>query len=106
MGFKEIATADIDNVFFQDDEFAETAIIDGKSVPIIQDNDKLNRNSEIYAQGLAEGEQLIFIKGKDLRRLPQPGERIVINEKQWYIKHALSNAGVFEIRIGRKLRYD
>ena len=101
MGFKEQAAADIDNVFFNTDEFADEAIIDGKPVPIIPDNDALNRKSEIYAQGLADGEQLIFIKQKDLLRLPQPGEQMTIGGKKWYIRHALSDAGVFELRIGR-----
>ena len=106
MGFKEQAAADIDNVFFRTDEFAEVAIIDGKPVPISFDNDALNGKSEIYARGLAEGELFFFIKQKDLFRIPQPGERMTINEKQWYVKHAFNNAGVYEIRVGRKLRYD
>jgi hypothetical protein len=105
MGLKEAMAEDIDNVFFNKDEFAETAIIDGKPVPIITDNDALNRKSEIYAMGLAEGEQLIFIKEKDMFRLPQPKEQMTINDKQWYVKHSINNAGVFELRIGRKQVY-
>jgi len=104
MGFKETAAADIDNVFFNDDEFAEEAIIDGKPVPIIRDDDELNRKSEIYAQGLADGEQLIFIKQKDMKRLPQPGSQMTIDDKQWFVKSALNNSGVYELRIGRKQR--
>jgi hypothetical protein len=56
--------------------------------------------------GLAEGERLIFIKEKDLRRLPQPGEQVTLGDKQWYVRHAISNMGVYEIRIGRSLVYD
>ena len=100
-----MAAADLDDVFFETKEFAENAIIDGKSVPIILDNDALQGKSDVYAMGLAEGEQLIFIKQKDLFRLPQPGEQITINGKQWYIRHAISNTGVYEIRIGRDQAY-
>jgi hypothetical protein len=101
MDFKDAVAADIDNVFFETGEFAENAIIDGKSVPIILDDDALQGKSDVYAMGLAEGERLIFIKEKDLHRLPQPGEQMTIGDKQWYVRHSLSNMGVYEIRIGR-----
>jgi len=48
MGFKDQVAADVDNVFFQTDEFAETAIVDGKPVPIVIDNDGLNRKSHLH----------------------------------------------------------
>ena len=101
MGFKEQVEADIDNVFFKTDEFAESVLIDGRSVPIILDNDALNGKSDLYAFGLTEGEQLIYIKEKDLHHLPLPGEQITIKGKKWYIRHAVSDMGVYEIRIGR-----
>jgi len=106
MGFKEQAAADVDNVFFNEAEFAEVAIIDGKPVPIILDDDSLNEKADVSALGLAEGEQLIFIKEKDMKRLPQPDEQITIKGKQWYVNHALSNMGVYEIRISRRRVYD
>jgi hypothetical protein len=106
MNFKDAIAEDVDKVFFNEDEFAESAIVDGKSVPIILDDDALQGKSDVYAMGLAEGERLIFIKEKDLHRLPQPGEQMTISGKQWYVRHAVSNAGVFELRIGRDLAYD
>ena len=101
MSLKDVIAEDIENVFFNTDEISEEAIIDGKPVPIILDNDSLNGKSEIYAMGLAEGEQLIFVKQKDLKRLPLPGDQMTIGEKQWYVRHAISDMGVYEIRIGR-----
>jgi hypothetical protein len=106
MDFKDALAADINNVFFDTKEFAENAMIGGKSVPIILDNDALNGKSDVYAMGLSEGEQLIFIKEKDMLRLPQPGEQMTIGDKQWYVRHAVSNAGVFELRIGRNRVYN
>jgi hypothetical protein len=105
MDFKDAVTVDINNIFFNTKEFAENAVIDGKSVPIILDDDALQGKSDVYAMGLAEGERLIFIKEKDLHRLPQPGEQMTIGGKQWYVRHAVSNAGVFELRIGHKRAY-
>ena len=106
MDFKEQVNADIDNVFFDTKEFAEEAIIDGKPVPLVMDNDALNGKSDVYAMGLSEGEQLVFIKEKDLHRLPLPGEQMTIGDKQWYIRHAIANTGIYEIRIGRDLVYE
>jgi hypothetical protein len=100
--FKTAIAEDADNVFFNTNEFAENAMIDGKIVPVIFDDDALQGKSDVYAMGLSEGERLIFIKEKDLRRLPQPGEQMTIGDKQWYVRHAVSNAGVFELRIGRE----
>jgi len=101
MGFKDTVAADIDNVFFNEAEFAEVAIIDGRPVPIILDDDVLNGKMEAYALGQAEGEQLIFIKEKDMNHFPLPGEQITIKGINWYIKHPISNMGVYELRITR-----
>jgi hypothetical protein len=106
MDFKDAIAADIDKVFFTETEFAENAMIGGRSVPIILDDGALQGKSDVYAMGLAEGERLIFIKEKDLHRLPQPGEQMTIDDKQWYVRHSLSNQGVFELRIGRERAYD
>jgi len=99
--FSEQVKADTDNVFFNTGEFAETVIIDGRPVPIIRDDDALNGKSDVYAMGLAEGEQFIFVREGDMFRLPQPGEQLTKEGKQWYIRHAVRNMGVFELRIGR-----
>ena len=106
MGFKEAVAADVDNVFFQTDEFAETVIIDGMAVPIILDNDALQGMSELYAKGLSEGEQFIFVKEKDMHRLPQNGEQLTKDGIDWYVRHAVSEMGVYGIRIGRTQLYD
>ena len=39
--FKEQLEKDLDSVFFNMDEFAETHMIDGKEVPIVLDNDRI-----------------------------------------------------------------
>ena len=101
MTFKEQIATDIDNVFFNSSEFAENIVIDGLSVPVIVDDDALQGMSDLYAMGLADGEQYIFIREKDMHRLPQPGELLTKDGKQWYIRHAVSNMGVFALRIGR-----
>ena len=106
MDFKDAVAKDIDNVFFETKEFAENVIIDSNSVPIIQDDDALQGMTELYAQGLAEGEQFIFIKQKDMHRLPQPGDQLMKDGKPWYVQHAVSEMGVFGLRISRERVYE
>ena len=101
MDFKDMVAADVDNVFFNNSEFSEEVIIDGRTVPIILDNDALSGMSDIYAQGLADGEQFIFIKQKDLHRLPQPNDRMTKDGEDYYVRHAVSDQGIFALRIGR-----
>jgi len=101
MDFKDAVAADIDNVFFNSNEFAETVLIDGKSVPIILDDDAMIKSAEVFAMGLEQGEQFIFIKEKDMNRLPMPGDQLSKEGVQWYVRHVVSNMGVYAIRIGR-----
>jgi len=106
MDFRDAVAADVDNVFFNTGEFAEEVVIDGRSVPIILDSDALEGMSELYAFGLSMGEQFIFIREKDMHRLPQEGDQLTKDGKEWYVKHAVSNMGVFGLRIGRSRVYD
>jgi hypothetical protein len=106
MGFKDIAAADLDDVFFETDEFAENVVIDGRTIPIILDTDALRGMTELYAKGLSEGEQFIFVKEKDMFRLPQQNEQLTKDGKEWYVRDAVSQIGVVGIRIGREQLYD
>lgn len=99
MDFKDAVAADIDNVFFNTKEFADTVNIDGNPVPIVTDNDMAQKIAETYAMALAEGEQFIFIKEKDMKRLPLPGHRLLKDGEQWFIVHAINNKGVYALRI-------
>ena len=103
MNFKDTITDDVDKVFFNDTEFASSVIVDGRTVPVIVDDDSLNEKTETYAMGLAEGERLIFVKEKDMVRLPHIGEQISFKGEHWYVRHFINNAGVLELRIGKNL---
>jgi hypothetical protein len=105
MSLKDLIARDIDAVFFNLDEIAQTAIIDGVPVPISQDDDRITEKADISALGSTLGEILIFVKEKDLPRAPLGGEQINVNGKNWYVRSAISNMGVFEIRLGRDRLY-
>ena len=101
MDFKDAVAADIENVFFRTDEFAEMAVIDGKPVPLVSDEDALNGKTDEYAKGLSQGDRLIFVKVKDLKRRPNVDEQIEVFGEKWKVQHCVLNVGVYEIRIRR-----
>lgn len=73
MNFKETVIQDID-VFFND--FAEPHKINGNSVDIVVDNDRLQHRSKKEYDGIVVGDTLIFIKKTDLSFVPKPDQAI------------------------------
>ena len=106
MSLHDVIHDDIDRVFFNLNDFAETVAIDGKEIPIVSDPDSLGNKTELYAMGLSEGEELIFVRAADMNKMPMIGEQLTKNGKQWYIRHVINNYGVYELRIGRDTLYD
>ena len=57
MGFKEQFLDDLDSVFFNSEEFAETHTINGAEVDIVVDNDKL---ADIYISRIVHGSHYVL----------------------------------------------
>jgi hypothetical protein len=41
-----------------------------------------------------------------MHRLPQSGDQLSKDGKEWYVQHATSDMGVYAIRIGRERVYE
>jgi hypothetical protein len=103
MGLKQQIEADTDKVFFNTNDFADVVIFNGKEIPIIIDADYLQGKTEEYAIALSEGEQVIFARSCDFTNgLPTIGQLLIKDDVTWYIRHAIDNLGVYELRIGRR----
>jgi hypothetical protein len=101
MGLKDVIAEDVDGVFFNTDEFAEVVTIDGREVPVILDNDILDKKSGVFA-ALSDAEELIFIRAADLKRMPNPGDGIKKGGVTFFVRPpVVNNMGVYELRIGR-----
>lgn len=79
MGFKEQLQEDLDTVFFNCEEFAETHCINGKDVSIVMDNDKLeelviNRRKDMHTEQLFTDSIMFYVRKKDLDFEPVPGQ--------------------------------
>jgi len=103
--FKDMLASDVNNVFFNTDELADIFDIDGKRVPVVQDDDRILEKPDLSQIGLTASEGTVFIKISDLPRQPLANEQIKINGKAWYVHRCVSNKGVYEIRIGKVQQY-
>lgn len=77
MGFKEQLLDDLDSVFFNTDEFAETHTINGEKVDIVVDNDKLADlyiSKETHTEELFTDAIMFYVRKKDLDFEPVPGQ--------------------------------
>ena len=103
--FKDSLASDIDSVFFNLDEFADTYVVDGKEISVVQDDDRILEQTDIAVSGLQKAEGSIFVKAKDLLRIPIAGDRMIINDKPWFVSFIINNIGVYEIRLSRNQQY-
>jgi len=101
MNFKDTALNDINNIFFNADEFAESHTIDGQVVNCIVDNDRLMERSKKEFDGIYVGELLIFVKRTDIGRELTQGMPLIVDKKQMYIFSVREDDGVCEIILNR-----
>lgn len=73
MDFKEQLEHDIDNTFFNSDEFAEEHLINGETISVIMLDNTLKENQKYTEEGLIQGDFVYTVK-KDCIDEPQPGE--------------------------------
>lgn len=73
MDFKEQLEYDIENTFFNNNEFAETHTINGEEIDIILLDNTLKENQKYTEEGLIQGD-FVYIVKKDEIEEPQPGE--------------------------------
>lgn len=101
MNFKDTVLNDINDVFFNSDEFAESHNIDGRVVSCIVDNDRLMERSKKEFDGIYVGEMLIFVKATDIGRELTQGMPLIVDNKQMYIFSVREDDGIYEIILNR-----
>ncbi|MDA3732383.1 hypothetical protein PBV87_12880 [Niameybacter massiliensis] len=103
MGFKEQINKDLDQTFFNIDEFAEEHIINGQKISIVVDNDRLEERSKKEYDGLYVGELLFFVpKSRLSAKLKQDGP-VIFDGKQMYVFSLREDNGVYEVILNQNL---
>ena len=97
MNFKEQIEADLNDTFFNVDEFGEEHIINRQKKIVIVDNDKLKERNQKEYDGILVADLLYFIKEADLDREPKPEEVQIFDGNMYTIVDCKLDSGMYEI---------
>lgn len=98
--FKEQLEKDLDSVFSNMNEFAETHMIDGKEVPIVLDNDRiieLSMGKTVETRGIFTDDILFFVQKKDLDYEPVAGQHMEFDGEMYPISDVKEDFGGYTI---------
>lgn len=96
---KDLIASDVDLVFFQLDDFAETHRVEGKEISIVIDNDQLVKMKQGQVLGVAEADTLIFARSADLPKRKAPGSLLNVDGREFVVNDWTENKGVAQISL-------
>lgn len=105
MNFKEYIANDNINTYMNKDEFAEEKEINGKTVLLVEDSDKLEKRIKKDYDGLIVGDVLFYISENEYRKIPRvsriPNAGMALNYagKPATVINVGNEAGIYEIII-------
>jgi hypothetical protein len=97
--FKERVQQDLDAVFLNLDEFAETHRIEGKEIPVVMNNDELNTLKKGQILGLVEADVVIFAKEDDLPHDLDPGRLLNVDGRELIVVKSYRHMGLAEVAL-------
>jgi len=98
MTLKEQMAADIDDVFLNTDDMAETHSIDGVDIVCILENDKSSKNS---LDGVYVIRRQLFVKESDLGYKPEPEQKMKIDDTYFYVVDCIDD-GLLEVTLEQR----
>lgn len=101
MSLKDQFAADIDNVFLNTMDFADTIILNGITLNAVIDDDRLLELSS-QAPGVYFGERMVYVKAADLPGKPAVNSRVKIDgdNATYYVTRVTDNMGMYDIFLG------
>lgn len=103
MTFKQILQRDIDETFFNVDEFAEnTHTIDGKPMTIMGDDmEHIEREKKMKSNmdGIYARQILIYVKASEFGPLPAYGRLLALDGRRYTVVDAVDEGGVYSITL-------
>lgn len=112
--FKDCAAADIDLVFFEEDEHADLHTVDGKEMLVIVDDQRLKEHNshweagakQNFDTGLYTASTVIYVRVKDYGPKPKVGKHLVLDkgtnqQRSYTILNCEEEAGVYRITMER-----
>lgn len=97
--FKDFLRQDINNVFSNQDEFAETVIINGEEMVIVRDNDAVNPSDT--SKQIATYDVLFHVASSYFEHIPQSEMLMEFDGEEYRIKSVNDNLGMLTIGLSR-----
>ncbi|OCX63596.1 hypothetical protein BFM98_12790 [Lysinibacillus sp. AR18-8] len=97
--FKDFLLQDVNNVFLNENEFAETVIINKNAMKIVRDSDEMVQfNTD---KKLASCDVVFHVESSYFRGIPQPERIMEFEGKEYRIKVVRNNLGMLTIGLMR-----
>ncbi len=99
--FKEMLEEDIYGTFLNMDEFAETHRIEGSDIPVVVDNDALNKLKvkEGTVLGFSEADLLVIGKESDFPSNMDAGRLLNVDGREMIVVKAEKDMGVITVTL-------
>lgn len=101
MSFKDQIQKDLDTVFLNLDEFAELHYVEGKQIPVVVDNDQLNKLKQGQILGLVEADMLLIGREKDFPSYLAPGRLITVDGRELIVADSGKDMGLVEVALSQ-----
>lgn len=102
LSFKEAIQRDIDEVFFNVDEFSDTHTIDGVQIPaMVDDMENIEREKKMksHMDGIYARQILLYVKASAFGVLPAQGRLITLDNRRYTVVDATDEGGVYTITL-------
>lgn len=96
MTLNDLISQDL-GVFFHLDEFARPHVIDGRTLNIVVDNDRLMQRSKKEYDGISVGEILYYVSKEDYGERPEQGTPQIFDGKPMQVFDCREDEGIYEI---------
>ena len=97
--FKEQVANDIYNVFLNLDEFAEEHLIEGKTIPVVIDDDDLTEKKKGQILGIVEADMLIYGKASDFPKYMNNGRFLNVDNREMIVVKSAYDMGMIEVAL-------
>lgn len=101
MSFKDAVQADIDRVFLNLNEFADTHTVDGRQVSVVVNDDKQAKIKNGFLLGLIEADLIIYGKTTDFPKQKGIGKVVDYDGRTMVVAGWSTACGMTEIALNQ-----
>ena len=94
IGFKEILQQDLQNVFFNQEEFGETHTWNKRKIKAIVDDDALMEKYDSEFQFLGKGSHLVMAPESEFETIPSTNTGVVFDGKLYTLDEVQKESGL------------